>query len=247
MHHLTVLLFLFAALTAAAQDAIIVPPLTQGERGTVVRISVSGTISQTGTSQVALTYPADVIRIIAVEGGEQYAYHCPSMPIYGTSVDAPATGRLTFQCEEVVATSNGELFVVVAEFLRGPGTIGPMQATSLVLNGTQAGNATFTSGNVEALGTPLQYQSSEGFTGNYPNPFAINSDFVFQMERAGTVRLVVLNTQGRQVLDLGSVDATAGENTYMFQPEGWELAQGAYLMQLVTDRGVYLHPFVVVK
>jgi hypothetical protein len=127
MHHLTVLLFLFAAFTAAAQDAIIVPPLTQGERGTVVRITVSGTITQTGTSQVALTYPADVVRIIAIEGGEQYAYRCPSMPIYGTSVDAPSTGRLTFQCEEVVATGNGELFVVVAEFLRGPGTIGPMQ------------------------------------------------------------------------------------------------------------------------
>lgn len=247
MHHLTVLLFLFAALTAAAQDAIVVPPLTQGERGTVVRITVSGTITQTGTSQVSLSYPADVIRIVAIEGGEQYAYRCPSMLIFGTSVDKPSTGRLTFQCEDVVATNNGDLFVVVAEYLRGPGTIGPMQAISLVLNGAQAGNATFTSGNVEALGTPIKYEPSEGFTGNYPNPFAIGSDFVFQMERAGSVRLVVLNPQGRLVLDLGNLDATAGENSYSFQPEGWELAQGAYLMQLVTDRGVYLHPFVVVK
>lgn len=247
MHHLIVFLLFLATFTSSAQDVIMVPPLTQGDRGTVVRIPVTGTISATGTSQVSLSYPADVIRVRSIEGGEQYAYRCENMLIYGTSIEEPAVGRLTFQCDDVVATSNGALFDVVVEVLQGPGTVGSLQATSLVLNGTTIDAPTLVSGLVEALGAPYNFEINEGFVGNYPNPFAATSSFVFQLEKAGTVRFTVLNPQGRKVLDAGSMEATAGENSYNLQTEGWELAQGTYLMQMVTDRGAYLHPFVVVK
>jgi hypothetical protein len=247
MHHLAIILVLFAAITASAQDLLTVPPLTQGERGAIIRIPVSGTITQSGTSQVGLSFPADVIRIRSVEGGEQFAYHCEQLLVNNVDVSSGSIGTMTVQCEDVSATTNGPLFEIVAEILRGPGTNGPVQATELVLNGTTIQNVTLVPGAVEAIGEPVLPRVTEGFTGNYPNPFAKSSTFVFQVAKPGTATLAVRSIQGRLVLDLGTVNVTAGENQYQFNPEGWELAQGPYMMQLVTERDQYVHPFMVVK
>lgn len=247
MHHLAIILVLFVAITASAQDLLTVPQLTQGERGAIIRILVSGTITQSGTSQVGLSFPADVIRIRSVEGGEQFAYHCAQLPVNTIDVSSGNIGTMTVQCEDVSATTNGPLFEIVAEVLRGPGTNGPLQATELVLNGTPIQNVTLVPGAVEAIGEPVLPRVTEGFTGNYPNPFAKSSTFVFQMAEPGSVTLAVRSLQGRLVLDLGTVDVTAGENHYQFNPEGWELAQGPYMLQLVTERDQYVHPFMVVK
>lgn len=247
MHHLAIILFLFAAITASAQDQLTVPPLTQGERGAIIRIPVSGTITQSGTSQVGLSFPADVIRIRSVEGGEQFAYHCEQLLLTNVDVSSGTIGTMTVQCEDVSSTNDGPLFEIVAEVLRGPGTNGPVQATNLVLNGTPIQNVTFVPGAVEAIGEPVLPRTTEGFTGNYPNPFSKSSTFVFQIEKPGTATLAVRSLQGRLVLDLGTVNVTAGENHYQFSPEGWELAQGPYMMQLVTERDQYVHAFMVVK
>ena len=228
-----------------AQDAVMVPDVGTMQQGDIQRITVTGTIERAGVIEVTLDYPADIVRIRRVEGGAALAYTCPQAIIMADTI-AGTTGSITFRCDSTNAGTNTGLFVVELEALYGRTGTGQIVASKLRRDYVDVPQFRVTPGSVTVEGEQtLRPTQKEGWTGNYPNPFSTRSRFVFTMREAGSVQMIVRNLQGRSVYEIGSIQATAGENAYELEIGLNDLAQGAYVMQLITDRGSYLHPFVV--
>ena len=241
---LITLLLLLPAL-AAAQDVVTVPDIGTMQPGEIRRVTVTGTIQRPRVIEITLAYPADLVRIRRIEGGAALAYTCPQAVIMADTV-AQTTGSITFRCDSTQPGTNIELFVLEVEALYGTSGSGVITPTRFRRDFVDVPEFTGTGGNVSVEGgEPLVQTRRDGWTGNYPNPFSTRSRFVFTMQEAGSVQLIVRNLQGRSVLELGSVQATAGENEYELLIGVNDLAQGGYVMQLITDRGSYLHPFMV--
>ena len=77
--------------------------------------------------------------------------------------------------------------------------------------------------------TPTKYSLSQ----NYPNPFNPMCNVQFSMYKAGNVRLVVYDVQGREVQTL--VDEKLSAGTYEVKFDGSMLNSGVYFYKLVTD------------
>lgn len=240
-----ILLLLVMPAVLAAQDAVTVPDLGTLAPGTTQRVTVTGTIQRSGVVEITMDYPANLVRIRRVEGGATLAFTCPQANIDRDTLSG-TTGSITFSCGTTEAGANRELCVLVVEALYGVAGTGSITPTRLRLDFVDLPNFVGTGGSVSVGGgDPLTQTRREGWTGNYPNPFSTTSRFVFTMQEAGPVTLIVRNLQGRTVQELGTIQAMAGENEYEFVIGLNELAQGAYLMQMVTDRDAYYHPFMV--
>jgi len=240
---ITLLLILLPAL-AVGQDVVTVPDVGTMRSGEIRRVTVTGSIETAGVIEITLDYPADLIRIRRVEGGAALAYTCPQAIIMNDTV-AGTTGSITFRCDSTTAGTPIDLFVLEVEALYGASGTGQITPTVFRRDFVSIPGFTGTGGTVTVEGDHLVESRAEGWTGNYPNPMSTHSRFVFTMRDAGPVQLIVRNLQGRSVLELGTVQATAGENTYELVVGLNDLAQGAYVMQLITERDSYLHPFMV--
>ena len=228
-----------------AVDAVRIPDVGNLLRGEVRRVVVAGTVDRAGVVEVTLEYAANLVRIRSVEGGSGFAFTCPQA-IISSNTFVGTTGTMVVRCDSTLAGQDGNLFVLEIEALHGVGGAGVILPTLFRRDYVEVPGAVLESGTVRIEGdADIVFTTAEGFTGNYPNPFSTQSRFVFTMNQAGRVHLQVRSLQGRSVLDLGSVDATAGENSYELQINVNDLSQGAYVMQMITDRGSYLQPFVV--
>ncbi len=238
-------LLLLLPTLAVAQDVVSVPDLGTMEPGTIQRVTVTGTIERPGVIEVTLDYPADLVRIRRIEGGAALAYTCPQAVIMADTVDA-TTGSITFRCDSTQAGTAINLFVLEVEALYGVAGTGTITPSRLRLDFVNQPDFVGTGGTVTVEGgDPLVQTKREGWTGNYPNPFSTRSRFVFTMREAGSVQLIIRNLQGRSIMELGTMQAAAGENEYELVIGLNDLAQGAYLMQLITERDSYIHPFMV--
>jgi hypothetical protein len=143
--------------------------------------------------------------------------------------------------------ADAQLFLLDIEFLTGPGTAGALHIVRMDRNSQPVSNAVLGGSIAVAQGDASNPQPTIGLTGNYPNPFYTSSVFVYMLTEPGPVRLVVRSMQGRTVKDIGVLEGHAGENSYEFIPEVYELAQGPYLMSLEVGSVAYMHPFMILK
>jgi subtilisin family serine protease len=78
---------------------------------------------------------------------------------------------------------------------------------------------------------------------NAPNPFATTTVIAYELERAGTVRLEVLDVSGRTVAVLASGPASAGRREARWDgtgPGGKPAASGIYFLRLIAPDGAEL-------
>lgn len=238
---------LLVASVAWAQDAIVLPTEITSARNTLLRVVVNGTLSAGGHTRVVMDYPADVIKIRQIVGGSGYAFNCNPAVIAADTMVTSTEGRIVLECWDTKPTTNAPLFALDVEFLSGPGTTGVLRVIRVDRDKVPVENVQLTSSKVTALGSPATSVPEEGITGNYPNPFVTNSVFVFRLTEPSAVSLAVLTVDGRKVLDLGTISATAGENQYQLTTNSWELATGPYVMLVETETHSYLHQFMVLK
>lgn len=243
---LTLLTLLLAFPVAAwSTHAVRLPDIGVLQPGEIRSVVARGTIDRAGVVEVTFDYPADLVRIRSVSGGPDVAYRCPLAVIVKDTI-VGRTGSIVVICDSAVAVTDADLFSVEIEALHGAVGMGLVVPTRFRLDYVDQPQTEFSGGSVSIEGNPdVLERLTDGITGNYPNPMSTDSRFVFTLQQAGVARFAVLNLQGRSVLDLGSVEGTAGENTLEVRVHSNELAQGAYVMQMVTDRGVVLHTFMV--
>jgi len=235
-----------STLSATAADVIRIPDLTTLQEGEVRRIQITGSIGASKSTILILQYPADVVRIRSVSGGDGFAWACQPVDIWENTTSG-IVGNIVLHCDSIRPGSGLPLFELEVEGLYGAPRQGPLRPSVYVVDGDTVTDAQLIGGLVQLEGQGLQYQSAEALTGNYPNPFATETTFVFHVLEAGRVRLTIRNLQGRLIRDLGEVEANAGENTYHFDDSHEDLGQGAYLVEMVTDRGSYVHTFMVLR
>ncbi len=237
-----------SAVVTRALDEVRVPAETSGAPGQVLRVMVSGTISEDGSSRITLEYPHQIVSIRALTGSGLWAYRCVAPTIVeNVAIDADRS-RLVVECDNVLAKTNGQLFAVDVQFLQGSEAIGLLVPTALRQNGVDVADAVFTSGVVKRLGGGvIQDPNAEGITTIYPNPVATGATVAFVMRAAGVAHMQVRDTRGRLVQVLKDVSATAGQNVVALDLLMSELSTGAYILQLGTDSGSYMYPFVVQK
>ena len=238
---------MFCAISASALDAVTLPQAIVGNRGSVEVVTVTGTLDASGNTKIVLEYPADVIKIRKVIGGEGFALLCPSVLIATDSMVTSTTGRVTLECWNVQPTNDKELFAMEIEFLAGPGTSGVLRAVGLERNGTNVADVQLSQASVTANGAVAKSESLEGVTGNYPNPFSSSTDFVFRLAEPSVVHLSIHSLDGRRLLDLQTMQASAGENVYHFAPNAWDVSSGPYIFSVETETFTYLHQFMVLK
>lgn len=242
---LTAVLALLSIQSVWTQESVRVADggtLSPGQR---TRIEVTGTLQQAGDVEISLAYPIQLLRIRSVQGGAAFAMSCPSPSTQRTGA-AGGMDTVRFRCR----STNSGVDVVIAALevealidAKGTAEIVPV---GLQRDGVRQEAVAYTRGTVTIVGgDDVGFVLREGFTGNYPNPMSAQSDFIFTVLEAETVQLMIRNLQGRLVRDIGSIEATAGENRYALTVGRNELSQGAYVMQLITSRGSYLHPFMI--
>jgi hypothetical protein len=107
-----------------------------------------------------------------------------------------------------------------------------MAGESLVgcyINGVLYGDTTLTG--IENISTEVP--SSYSLGQNYPNPFNPMTNVKFSIVKAGDVKVVVYNIQGREVQTLVNENLNAG--TYEVKFDGSGLTSGVYFYRLVTE------------
>lgn len=235
------------ATLANAQDVVSLPSAIKAGRGAVVSVTVNGSLVANGHTRVVFEYPANVMRVRKVVGGNGFAFNCPTLFVGGDSLIGTTTGQLTVECWENVQASNTALFALEIEMLMGPGTEGVLKAVRFDRNKVPVTSAQLSQATITADGQAAVPDGVEGITGNYPNPFVDNSEFVFSLVEPGPVHLSIHTLSGRMVYDLGTIQATAGENHYHFSGAVWELASGPYIMVMETEIQSFMYQFMILK
>lgn len=80
---------------------------------------------------------------------------------------------------------------------------------------------------------------------NYPNPFNPSTRINYYLPLQTTVRLVVLNNLGREVVELINKEQPAGSFSTFF--EASSLSSGTYYYQLSTESGSLTRPMILLK
>lgn len=216
-------------------------PLQPGQQ---IRLRIIGTAERDGVVEIELQYPATLLRLESVVGGSGYLMTCPEAQIVASTI-ASGVGSFRFLCKTTVTGTNQLFAEVVGQVLAGASGTGVVVPTAYALDYVPQTNVTFTGTEVYVESTDdIGITLREGITGNYPNPMGSETRFVFTVLEAQPVQLSIRNLQGRLVRDLGTLDATAGENQYVLVIGPNELSQGAYVLQVTTRRGSYLHAFM---
>ncbi len=216
-------------------------PLTSGQQ---VRLQVVGTIERAGVVEIELQYPATLLRVESVVGGSGFLMTCPEAQIISSTI-ASGVGSLRFRCTTTTAGTDQPIAEVIGQVLVGASGTGSVVPTAYALDYVPQTGVTFSGADIDVqsqddIGITLR----EGITGNYPNPMGAETRFVYTVLEAQPVQLSIRNLQGRLVRDLGTIEAAAGENQYLLLVAPNELSQGAYVLQVTTRRGSYLHPFM---
>jgi len=237
-----------SALTVRSADEVRVPAETSGAPGQVVRVMVAGTISANGSARITLEYPHQVVSVRKLTGSGLWAFRCVTPTIVENVTIDGSRSRLVVECTDVVTKTNDLLFAIDFEFRQGAEEIGLLVPTALQSNGTEVTDAVFTGGVLKRVaGGVVQDLNAEGISSVYPNPISTTSRVAFVMRSAGIARMQVRDSRGRLVQVLDDVQASAGQNIMSLLLNMSELSTGAYILQLGTDGGSYLYPFVVQK
>ena len=111
-----IILTVFLATSAVfAADAVRVPANTNIERGQITRITVTGSLSLTGSARIVLTYPANIFRVRGVAGGSGFLFRCDDVQINSNTVIGGTTAQLSIQCTDVVAGDDQPMFELIVE------------------------------------------------------------------------------------------------------------------------------------
>ncbi|MBT3232519.1 MAG: T9SS type A sorting domain-containing protein, partial [Calditrichaeota bacterium] len=84
-----------------------------------------------------------------------------------------------------------------------------------------------------------------GIVGVYPNPFNSSTSLTYNLPEAALVEVALYDLAGRQVADIVSGSAQAGQHT--FTVDGAGLSSGVYVVQLQANEKVSKRKLTLIK
>lgn len=241
------LLWFAVGFSYAATEAF-VPASTSLSVGQRTTIAVVGTLDDGPVVRITFRYSPSVMRIVGSNGSGNYGLRCSPLTVIEDRVESAVSAVYVVECEFSVIKTNDTLLLLVLEGVGGLDTSGFLRTDKIEINGIERSGATFNSGEIIRSGGGIARPvTKESITGNYPNPFASRTRFVYVLETPGPVRFFVRDAQGGLVQELPVVNGTAGENYLDYEIVPWQVANGSYLLQMTTDLGTYFHSMTVMK
>ncbi|MCX6140759.1 MAG: T9SS type A sorting domain-containing protein [Candidatus Kapabacteria bacterium] len=240
------LLWFTVGSTCAATEAFVPLTTTLGV-GQRMTIAVVGSLDDGPVVRITFRYSPTVLRIVGSNGSGNYGLRCAPLTVIEDRVESVASAVYVVECQFSVMKTNDTLLTLVVEGVGGTDTTGFLRADKIEINGIEK-LGSFNSGEIiRTGGVVAKPVVKEGVTGNYPNPFSSRTRFVYVLEAPGPVSFSIRNAQGGLVQELPTVTGTAGENYLDYELVTWQVANGAYLLQMTTDLGTYFHPMTVMK
>lgn len=249
---LPVLRFIFSvyflicmAAALRAEDTIRVPQETVLVRGQTAVITISGSLSLNGQTQLTLRYPRSVILVRGARGADEFAFTCPNVTVVSDIQTDDTTGEIILECNSVRPGQSVTILKLDVQALYGSDTEGLIIPQRLTVNGSEVSNVVFSQGTIRLTGGSRPSETSiEAITGNFPNPFNQHTQFIYIVAGNGNAQFAILNLRGQVVKDLGVVAGIKGENRLNVELMQNELGQGLYVMRMITDLGAYFYTFM---
>lgn len=219
-------------------------PDTTVQRGTVFPLDVLVSDLPEGASTISLTIKYSRLLLLYTEatGGGSRIMQCPTPEV---TVEADgAEGTLHITCATVAPATDGVLLTLYFEALAGSSTTAFVAARDLTVNGVTTADV-HEGSRVTIPGEPVFPQPVESLSQNYPNPFTWYTTFNYTVTGDTPVEFEVYNLAGRRVAE-EDYTLQVGPSTIIFAPE-FGMANGAYLMQMTTENGVYQVPFFFIR
>jgi hypothetical protein len=80
---------------------------------------------------------------------------------------------------------------------------------------------------------------------NYPNPFAVNTTFPYQVKEKGNVTFRIFNQSGIEVVKINEGVKLPG--SYKLELNAASLPNGIYNVQMATERGVSIQKMIIIR
>lgn len=249
MKKYTIVLWLFLGLVVpallSAQTVTIRDTTVQ--RGTTfpVDVVVEG-IPEGQPISIKIKYEHSLLHLVRVEGGGTRIMQCPEPEVKATDGEWGHRDTLAITCSSIrPATTSGVLFTLYFEAMAGPDSAVDVETYELVINDTEVLGVAHRKGRVSIPGVPVFPQPNESLSQNYPNPFGFFTTFDYTADDDVNVEFRVFSLAGRHV-DEADYKIVMTDRTLSIEP-GFNMANGAYLMQMKTDNGVYQVPFFFIR
>ena len=158
--------------------------------------------------------------------------------------------KLSGDGEEIILSRQGPAGLVIVDTLvfgpqspdiswgRSPDGVGKWTAFAKPTPGSA--NTSTGTGEIQAS-PPVQCRLLQ----NYPNPFNARTTVIYELDRAGEVRIAIYDISGREVRLLARGHEAAGHHETYFDAEG--LPSGIYLCRLSTPAGEWNRKMLLVR
>lgn len=261
--------FYFFYNVSFAQSNVSVPD-TVIPRGKIYTIPITGSIGQSGISNIKITllYNARVIDIKSALGADIFIMNC-NTPILSipnlTNIDS---ATIDISCDSITFSNSGTICQINVEGLASSDSMTTVTPIAMYENNILNTSATLNSGTIKVPGAPVYQRFPEGLGQNYPNPFAGYTFFPISIEKPTKVEFKIFSNEGAVVLSdddnyetflLYKITSTGdikinrfedvlekGSYKLTFIPDA-ELASGSYFLVMLTDNGVYNKRFLYLK
>lgn len=203
-------------------------------------IPLIGTIEAGGAAMIRLRYSSNVIRVISARGTDSTSIYCKTLTL-SDSVVSRTEAYAKLSCEYSGPALDDTVCYITIEGVGTPDRTGSISVVSVFADGMDYPVTRSSGGSVVRVGRDIgSQQSGLEITGNYPNPFFLQTRIAFVLPKDEEARFTMRTIQGRAIRTW-TVSGRAGENTTDLSMLASEAATGIYVLELVTDSGVAYH------
>ncbi len=249
MKKYTIVLWFFLAfsvpLALSAQSITIRDTTVQ--RGTIFPVDVIAEgIPEGQRMSLKVEYNYNLLHLVRAEGAGNRIMQCMLPDVKATDRTEGKLDTLEVSCSAIKpAATSGVLFTLYFEALAGPDSVVAVETYGFAVDGTETLGVAYRPGKISIPGIPVFPQPNESLSQSYPNPFGFFTTFDYTADDDVNVEFRVYSLAGRHV-DEADYKIVRTDRTLSIEP-GFNMANGAYLMQMRTDNGVYQVPFFFIR
>jgi hypothetical protein len=204
-------------------------------------IPLIGSIEAGGATMIRLRYSPNVIRVVRARGSATTSLYCVGSIPVSDSIVSRTLAYADIMCGFSRPAVNDTVCFVTVEGIGGPDRTGSIIVDSVIADSTGYSVTSSTGGFVVRTGVDVgAQQSALAITGNYPNPFFLQTRIDFVLPKDEVASFTMRTIQGRAIRTW-TVSGRAGENTTDLSIQASEAATGMYVLEMVTDSGVAYH------
>lgn len=220
---------------------------TTVQRGSIFPVHVyADDIPQGQSIRIKFTYENSLAYYTRAEGGDSRIMLCTPPDAQTLNGESGQKDTLIVNCASIrPATPTGILLTLYFEALAGSDSVVDIESYELTVDGVDVMGVAHRKGRITIPGLPVFPQPNESLSQNYPNPFSLYTSFDYNVNADTDVEFRVLTLVGREV-DPTDYKSVQTKTTFSIEP-GFNMANGAYLMQMKTDNGVYQVPFFFIR